>query len=832
MNESISIVAAASLLLALEAAGQESTPAALAAEQRDAKFVIAGQCIDRGEQTAVADVKIRLIAAAGLQRDLKEIASTISDAHGQFRFEGVEPPRDGRLDGLRYGLIAEPPGRPIEVAVVWDSQEAHMTRVYLAKESATLKGEVVDEQGKPITDARVRLYVGFDGIETTPVATTNDQGLFILRGLPAFVDRKGEPTAVSFVVTHPDYPTTLCGPQAAPGVARFTLKTGCRVSGVVRVAATGQPLAGRVVSALPAAASSGTEVNAVTDAEGRYQLNVHEGNYKVMLEDDFNFVAEAVPDLECRKGEHVELQPLLATAGGWLTGQVINTDTSQPIAFNPEGERIALGLYGPSRPAGRLLHQHRLAEVDDEGRFRMRAAAGENYPYFYNLRGARMAWDTKKLPPVIVVAGKETPCVMEFTPERTPEQKMEVANRILESLPEETDKRVEAIIEEFRKLNHTVDECEIWCLLMQELVSIGKPAVLPLCREFEATDQERMMRRLAFALRAIGDPRAVPTLIRVLPKMLQPPMSDYGLIVANNELAAFMRKHGMDSGRDRGQYFSFSRPVRETHGALNKLTKRAVDGSELFGMSRASDLRALARQEKYYHDTATEWARWWEANWENFDVDATFSQVSLPAYRPRDLSDYPTGLKLTKNATVDGGSSGAVLSPIGDPDREASFFLDLDTGSGPSWPAQIPNDSSPETVDAAKKWAATKGVDLICTAIPNPDGKPTYMLVGIGLKLWEIDPFDAKNIEKRVGVGKLPDGRPLAGKLLHFDAKSEKHVSQIGSSFLYVTREEGLGIITITDFVTEARDITGAFFAPRGVGFYRGVRFDHQPIAR
>ncbi len=88
---------------------------------------------------------------------------------------------------------------------------------------------------------------------------------------------------------------------------------------------------------------------------------------------------------------------------------------------------------------------------------------------------------------------------------------------ILRSLPKETDRRVEAIIDEFRKLNHTVDECEIGCLLMLELVTIGKPPVLPLCREFESTSEQRMMRRLAFALRAIGDPRAVPTLIRVLP---------------------------------------------------------------------------------------------------------------------------------------------------------------------------------------------------------------------------------------------------------------------------------------------------------------------------
>jgi hypothetical protein len=111
---------------------------------------------------------------------------------------------------------------------------------------------------------------------------------------------------------------------------------------------------------------------------------------------------------------------------------------------------------------------------------------------------------------VIIEAGKENFIQIDYTPERTPAELMANANAILDGLPKETNKRLDAIIGEFRKLNHTVDECEIWCLLMRELVTIGKPAVIPLCREFEATDEPRMMRRLAFALRAIGDPRAVP----------------------------------------------------------------------------------------------------------------------------------------------------------------------------------------------------------------------------------------------------------------------------------------------------------------------------------
>ena len=75
---------------------------------------------------------------------------------------------------------------------------------------------------------------------------------------------------------------------------------------------------------------------------------------------------------------------------------------------------------------------------------------------------------------------------------------------------------------EFRKLNHTVDETELWCTLMRELVAVGRDAVPQLCAELDRTTENRMLRRLGFALRAIGDPRAVPALIRAIPRTLLP----------------------------------------------------------------------------------------------------------------------------------------------------------------------------------------------------------------------------------------------------------------------------------------------------------------------
>ena len=131
----------------------------------------------------------------------------------------------------------------------------------------------------------------------------------------------------------------------------------------------------------------------------------------------------------------------------------------------------------------------RSAEVDETGRFTLRAAPGENFPYFVNTRGVRMAWDTRHQPPVLVKDGETTSYNMLITPEVSPEEKLKAARKLVESLSEQPSDRTAQILLEFRKLNYTVDETEIWCLLMRELVAIGRDATPQLCAELDRTQQ-------------------------------------------------------------------------------------------------------------------------------------------------------------------------------------------------------------------------------------------------------------------------------------------------------------------------------------------------------
>jgi hypothetical protein len=91
-----------------------------------------------------------------------------------------------------------------------------------------------------------------------------------------------------------------------------------------------------------------------------------------------------------------------------LVGQIINSKTGQAISEIDAGdgamERAAIGVYGPARPRG----TDRLAEVDEQGRFRVRVMPGDNYPFTINYPTTRMPWNTRRQPPVVAVAGQET----------------------------------------------------------------------------------------------------------------------------------------------------------------------------------------------------------------------------------------------------------------------------------------------------------------------------------------------------------------------------------------------------------------------------------------
>lgn len=820
----------------------QTSPKQVTSEDADSKsFEVTGTCMSMEESNPIEGVELTLFEVTGPGERIRELQRTTSDPTGAYLFKDLAPVNQSRIAHRSYIVKAVANGCPdvaFRIRNSFDVQNFAAAQLRMHSGTGSIKGKVTDEKGNPLAGAIVHWSFPIPVLPSEVglrMAKTNKEGLFILSGLPLIDGKPRSLRAAYLKIEHPAYPKQLFERKSLE-FSTFVMTPGGAVEGIVIDEATQKPLTGIALTAQPADTKyESREAKTMTDDQGRYRMMLVEGNYNLIM-DDPKYVAK-YSYMECRKGGTLKLQPIQATVGGWIVGQVINTDTNQPevmaVVGDDQSERIGVGLFGPDRPMGRLIHTHWLDEVDDDGRFRILAHPGENYPYLCNLRGKRTTWETMKQPPVVVEAGKETRYDMVYEPPRTPEQKMAKGKAVLDKLPADVDGRVAGIIAQFRELNNTVDECEIWCLLMKELVRIGKPAVPALCKELEATDSPTMMRRLAFALRAIGDPQAVPALIRTISKTLQPSMSDYGLVVEDPDLMTFMQTHDLDE-KGRAAYFDLGRPMREVYGALNKLTKRTQDVNPLSSISRSPDQRALARQEKIYYDAAREWSDWWESHWKEFDVDQAYSKVNLPEFKPRDVSGYPVGLSLTKNATLGSGMQQLVLTPVGDADKSAHYLMDLDTGQDASLPKELQSkDDSPESVEAVRKYAAEKGFDLMCVSEVNADGVADYTLVGVDLELWEIDPNDAKKLEELVTAGKLPEGRKLKDqRLLHRQPDSQADTSSIGSCFLYVTKDQGLGVIMLTDFVVTAQDVTGLAVAPRGVGFYRGVQITYQQIAR
>jgi beta-lactamase regulating signal transducer with metallopeptidase domain/5-hydroxyisourate hydrolase-like protein (transthyretin family) len=795
-------------------------------EPKENTHTVRGRCVNHEDGAPLAGISVRLYWVAGRTSLPVEVARTVTGADGRYTFTGLGPPRlEGHPDHPTYAIFGIADERPVGISFVSLHGDGEAVEMRMALVQSTLSGKVIDAGGRPVAGATVMQYgVGGRPVPGILSATTNAEGRFTIDKVGVYRSRDGQAQGVPFTVLHPDHPETSGRAGALPADVVVTLPAGCAVTGTVIDAVTGRPAAGAVITARRV--DRWGETFAATDEAGRFRHVVLEGRYD-FLADAKDRVCVAVTGRECLAGEKVALPPLALIGGGFIAGQVVNTATGQPVSVAHGGEPVMLGLIGPSQPAGPVISPVRLAAVDKAGRFVLRAAPGENFPYLVNTHGVRMAWDTRQQPAVVVKDGETTAYNMLITPPVSPEERLNAARKLVAALSDRPSDRTAQILLEFRKLNHTVDETELWCLLMRELVAVGRDAVPQLCAELDRTTENRMLRRLGFALRAIGDARAVPALIRALPKTLLPSSSDYGLIVGDGALTEFMQTHDLTPGTG-GTYFGLGRPVREVVGALHRLAGQDFQDAELFGISLSEDPRRQVLQRRMYRRQAQRWQEWWEANWRRFTDDAGYQKVELNV---ADEPLPPASQALGKAARLRGVMNGAVLSPTSQGGQHVWNAFDLDTGYAPKWPTQVPRDEAARDAKHLAEWASQAGVDLICVTHRLPDGAETFVLQALGMKVREISPRDLRNLDRLIAAGTLPEGRPVGELLMHFDAEAQRLVPDANAAFLFVTREGNMGVIETTDRVTRTADLTGMFGEPPpGVGFRKGVRFNLKEI--
>jgi len=176
-----------------------------------------------------------------------------------------------------------------------------------------------------------------------------------------------------------------------------------------------------------------------------------------------------------------------------------------------------------------------------------------------------------------------------------------------------------------RQCPHIFQESEKWATAIQELVTIGRPAVPELISELHRSERRAPRTLIAFTLRAIGDRQVVPALIEELGRSEY--KGEYGLNLKDKQLAAFIQKYQHRPPRDRDgevNYIMIGCPVIEITAALEKITGHS-EGHEHFGHKATAELGPDAPSEQWQkrvqeivQETAERWQKWWEQHKDEF----------------------------------------------------------------------------------------------------------------------------------------------------------------------------------------------------------------------
>lgn len=338
---------------------------------------------------------------------------------------------------------------------------------------------------------------------------------------------------------------------------------------------------------------------------------------------------------------------------------------------------------------------------------------------------------------------------------------------------------------------------DAWSHTLKELIEIGPTAVPDLIAELDKTNDNMMMRCMGFSLRAIGDKRAVPALIRAIPKTLLKPGSDMGLIADDAELAKFMQKHDLDD-RDEKQNFGFGRPVREILGAIKKLTGHSMQDEELFHIFLDGTARQKEMKQDLFRRHAEKWAAWWEANAMTHVKDTAYGKVNLPKREPTTEPSVAKGN--LQHYRTDSGGSNWMLQPYSDPKADWAVFYDFDTGRVGKLPAKWKGEKNLDAKFAEiEKWATEERFDMMGAEYISPTtGKKHYAIRPLGLKAWELGKERWKMETPDITFESLiSEGKAVSGWLLHRDQEKQRFEPEEIATFLFKTSDGTPGLLFV-----------------------------------
>ena len=770
--------------------------------------LIRGNCADE-DGVVMAGCKVRIVRRSD-EGPYVELAETVSDGEGRFELKNLQTRLPDERDLI---VIATADGHVpgVEHPASFEG-DVIQTSLKLRSDPGTLSGVVSDSQGKPV--AGVAVFFGADQpLPGVGSAVTDEQGRYSISGLqrwssddPAVIDPKtglgSKVTSCFFRLRHPDYALTMAACTAIPQEVNVTLHPPAIVTGRVIDAATNRPAAHVVVSAQGVARSGWFQTR--TDDDGQYRLVMTQDHYNLWAHAE-DRIAVAIKALSVESGKTVSGADISLVKGGFVVGKVLKNGQPLPEATSP----LRVAHYGPARPrTGAAVTS---ARVNADGTYRLRVAPGMNHVYVMSGNGGFVD--------VTVEEGREVVVNFNLSDEQRPgfrEQdadeefaarlrrqaenedaraKAQSSNLPVEAIRIRKNTKVGKLLNRLEELDAGNGRFELpWCKVLKEIVEQGPAAVPELIEELDVTSDRRMLADLGFILRAIGDRRAAPALIRSIPKTLIPPSSDVGCRLEDPVLLKFMHKHELGEHHEKNQ-FSFGRPVREVFGALHKLTGKRFDEDQVYSIFLEGLPTQQALQRELFDRIARQWAGWWEQHWKESVSDAAYSRVNLPEFR-REATSLPQPGTHFKTS---GGASNWILESISNSKAEV-VFLDLDTTRVSPLPEkwrQIKNVES--YLDEILAWAGREGFDVFGAEYQSPsDGKRYFAIRPIGLRAWELGEDRWKMESSDVTIEQLQsEGLPVTGPLLHYESSREAYEPSRKAAFFYLTREGTPGLLYV-----------------------------------
>ncbi len=324
-----------------------------------------------------------------------------------------------------------------------------------------------------------------------------------------------------------------------------------------------------------------------------------------------------------------------------------------------------------------------------------------------------------------------------------------------------------------------------WAAAIRELVQIGKPAVPELVAELDRTNRDETLRALGFTLRAINDPRAVPALIRAIPKLLRGAGSDCGVSVHDADLWAFMKQH--ERNPDDDDSVGYGRPVNEILSALSKITGHHEppegERDKLRHVFRGGTEEQRAAKRRTFRERMEHWEQWWAEHREDFVSQEELLSVEI-GKRDRDLV-HEAGLARFGPLFPTGDS--VRLGPIREVQLEPSSYWDakshIDFDLGRVF--EQFEGSQEAASDGFARWYVRNGID-----IRGIDGKD--------LHTWLIPNSRWESLEEEIRSGKpIELGREARSTLVPFGkSRRDYRRDQVGT-FLFTTREGGRGVVQV-----------------------------------